>query len=418
MSERTTQERATARATISPRERVRAALEFREVDRLPRDLGGMGSTGISCFAYPDLVRALGLPPRRPRVHDTSQMLALPDPDVLDALEIDVVAVDGDRCTNAFDEPERWAEFDFHGRLPARLMDPSGYTREPDGTVVNASGARMPPDSYVFDNPHGGQPLDLGAQPELTPLSEVEAVAEERRLSDERIRSIADYVSRAGSETDRAILFKGPTTGLGFPGGFPAWSMLCMTDPDYVHEYHRIVTDAAASNMRRLLPLIKDDIDVIMVSADDQGLQDRTILPPSVFRELYVPYYAKVNKTIREVAPKVKRFLHSCGAIYDIIDDIVESGFDVLNPVQWSAGGHSYREWKDRARGRIALWGGGVNTQSTLPFGSPEEVASEVREVAAYLAQDSGYVFCAIHNILAEIPGEKVVTMYEALRDVG
>ena len=77
-----------------------------------------------------------------------------------------------------------------------------------------------------------------------------------------------------------------------------------------------------------------------------------------------------------------------------------------------------RRPRPNARGRIALWGGGVNTQSTLPFGSPEEVASEVREVAAYLAQDSGYVFCAIHNILAEIPGERVVTMYEAVRDVG
>jgi uroporphyrinogen decarboxylase len=175
-----------------------------------------------------------------------------------------------------------------------------------------------------------------------------------------------------------------------------------------------VTDVSAENMRRLLPLIGDDIDVIMVSADDQGLQDRTILPPAVFRELYVPYYRTINDAIGEAAPTVKRFLHSCGAIYDIIDDIVDAGFDVLNPVQWSAGGHSYTEWKDRARGRIALWGGGVNTQSTLPFASSEEVAREAREVTSVLAEDSGYVFCAIHNVLAEIPGEKVVAMYRAV----
>jgi uroporphyrinogen decarboxylase len=399
---------------MTPRERVRAALDFRPTDRIPRDLGGMGSTGISCFAYPHLVRALGLPQRPPRVHDTSQMLALPDVDVLDALGIDVVAVYDDVCTSAFDEPHRWREFDFHGRLQAKVMDPDGYSLEADGTVVKEGGARMPPGSYVFDDPHGGQPLDLGSEPELAPLEEVRASARERLLTDEQIRSTADYVRRARRATDRAILFKGPTAGLGFPGGFPAWSMVCMTNPEYVRGYHRIVTDVSAENMRRLLPLIGDDIDVIMVSADDQGLQDRTILPPAVFRELYVPYYRTINDAIGEAAPTVKRFLHSCGAIYDIIDDIVDAGFDVLNPVQWSAGGHSYTEWKDRARGRIALWGGGVNTQSTLPFASSEEVAREAREVTSVLAEDSGYVFCAIHNVLAEIPGEKVVAMYRAV----
>lgn len=403
------------RTAMTSRERVRAALEFEETDRIPRDLGGMGSTGISCFAYPDLVRTLGLPPRRPRVHDTSQMLALPDVDVLDALEIDVVAVEADRCTSAFDEPERWTEFDFFGRLPARVMDATGYHLEEDGTVANRSGARMPPGSYVFDNLHGGQPLDLGDEPELTPLESVEESARGRLLESERVAAISQYVAGVRRRTDRAILFRGPTVGLGFPGGFPAWSMVCMTNPEYVADYHRIVTDVAAENMRRLLPLIGDDIDVLMISADDQGLQDRTILPPPVYRQLYVPYYRNVNEVIRDAAPRVKRFLHSCGAIYDIIDDVVEAGFDVLNPVQWSAGGHSYREWKDKARGRLALWGGGVNTQTTLPFGTPAEIADEVRAVVSCMSEDSGYVFCSIHNILAEIPGEKVVALYEAAR---
>lgn len=398
---------------MTSRERIHGAIEFAETDRVPRDFGGMGSTGISCFAYPDLVGALGLSPRRPRVHDTSQMLALPDVDVLDALEIDVVAVESDRCTSAFDEPDRWVEFDFFDRLPARVMDSGGYRLEEDGTIADRGGARMPPGSNVFDQLHGGQPLDLGDEPELAPLEAVEESARGRLLDGERIRAVADYVAKARSRTDRAILFRGPTAGLGFPGGFPAWSMVCLTNPKYVADYHRIVTDVTVENWRRLLPHIGGDIDVVMISADDQGLQDRTILPPPVYRELYVPYYRSVNDAIREAAPQVKRFLHSCGAIYDIIDDIVDAGFDVLNPVQWSAGGHSYTEWKDKARNRIALWGGGVNTQSTLPFGTPEEIAEEVRAVVSYMSEDSGYIFCAIHNILAEIPGEKVVAMYEA-----
>jgi uroporphyrinogen decarboxylase len=122
----------------------------------------------------------------------------------------------------------------------------------------------------------------------------------------------------------------------------------------------------------------------------------------------------LNDECHRLAPNVKLFLHSCGAIYDLIDLVVESGFDVLNPVQWPAGSHTCQEWKDRARGRIALWGGGVNSQVTLPLGTAEDVRREVVAVSRTLGQDGGYVFCNIHNILAEIAPEKVIAMYQAV----
>ena len=121
----------------------------------------------------------------------------------------------------------------------------------------------------------------------------------------------------------------------------------------------------------------------------------------------------MNDACHALAPNVKTFLHSCGAIYDLIDLLVESGFDIMNPVQWSAGPHSYREWKDKARKRIALWGGGVNSQSTLPLGTVQEIQAEAREVAHYLGQDGGFV-CNIHNLLAEIPPEKIMALYRAV----
>ena len=112
--------------------------------------------------------------------------------------------------------------------------------------------------------------------------------------------------------------------------------------------------------------------------------------------------------------RIKTFLHSLRRNLHLIDLIVESGFDILNPVQWSAGGQSYREWKDKARGRIALWGGGVNSQATLPLGTRGGCAPRSRRGhAAAWAQDGGYVFCNIHNILAEIAPEKVIAMYRA-----
>ena len=214
------------------------------------------------------------------------------------------------------------------------------------------------------------------------------------------------------------MFWGPVVaGLGFRGGIPEWSMMCISDPAHVKEVHDIVTDHAVENLRRLLPEIKDSVDILMVEAADHGLQTTTILPPPVFDDLFVPYYRKLNDAIAEIAPEVKRFLHCCGAVYDIIDGIIASGFDILNPVQWSAGKRSYKEWKDKARSRIVLWGGGINTQTTLPFGSVEDVVRETAEVVAYLKQDSGYVACPIHNILAEIPPEKIIAFYQTAASV-
>lgn len=407
---------------MTSRERIRAALRFEQTDRTPRDLAGMRSTGISAFAYPGLVRALGLPPRLPRVYDVGQMLALPELDVLDALGCDVVPVEMDECTNAFEEPRKWHPYDFGGRLPALVRHPERFAVEADGTVTATTSSapdathtlRMPPGSNVFDAVHGGQPLDLSDDLPRRDLDEVRALADAAVMTPERAAEVGAYCAKARSVTDRAIMFNGLSAGLGYPGGFPVWSMLCMTEPDYVHAFHGIVTDAAVRRIEVLLPEIAPSVDILMLNADDQGLQDRTILPPELFRELYVPYYQKVTAAVHRISPEVTCFLHSCGAVYDLIDDFVDSGFDVLNPVQWSAGGHSPTEWKTRAGHRLALWGGGVNTQSTLPLGTIGDVEDEVRRTVAALGDGGGYVFCAIHNLLAEIPGEKVVAMYGAV----
>ena len=143
------------------RDCVMQALNYERPDRPPKDLGGMLSSGISGFAYPKLVEALGLPQRLPKMYDTGQMLAMPELDVLDALGTDVVTIVG-RATNAFDEPEKWFPYDYNGRLPALVRDPSIYITEPDGTIIKGN-TRMPPTSVVFDELHGGQPLNLNAE---------------------------------------------------------------------------------------------------------------------------------------------------------------------------------------------------------------------------------------------------------------
>ncbi len=398
------------------RDRVMAALAFQEPDAVPKDIGGMRSTGISAFAYPKLRAALGLPPRLPRMYDTSQMLALPELDVLDALDCDVIHVTLDEVTNAFDEPQRWKPYDHNGRLPALVMNPGAYTVEPDGTIVQNLGgapARMVTGAFVFDHEHGGEVLDLEAELTEPDYREVERRMMSYVFTADRARSIGAYCKRVRESTDRAVMLNGLQADLGFPGGMAAWSMTCLLHPDWVRRVHELKVKFAEAQIAALAPHLRGSVDLIVFAADDQGTQNGPILPPDVFADLYVPYYRRMNDALHRALPGVFSFLHCCGAVYDLLEGIAEAGFDVLNPVQWCAGHHTYRAWKERCGTRLALWGGGVNTQQTLPLGTVEDVTREVAEVVPVMAKGGGFVFCAIHNILAEIAPSKVVALYRA-----
>jgi uroporphyrinogen decarboxylase len=405
---------------ITSRERVLRALNFQPTDRLPKDMAGMASTGISAFANPRLAAALGLPPRLPRVYDTGQMLALPDLDVLDALGCDVVTIYDGLITNAFDQPEAWRPYDFNGRLPARVRFPQNFQTLPDGTLTQP-GTRMPPSSYVFDEDHGGQPLILTGELPKYDLKQYRKEIEAQVLTDEDIRATAEVCRRVRQSTDRAVFFNhplaNPAISIHAHGGLAVFPILCLTEPDYVTELHEIVTEQTVKNIRLLMPEVADNVDIIMTAADDWGTQNTTMASPKVFRSLFLPYRRRINDEVHRLAPNVKTFFHSCGAVYDIIDLAIESGFDILNPAQWPAGKYSYQQWKDKARRRIVLWGGGVNSQVTLPLGSVDDIQREVRQVAACLGQDSGYVFCNIHNLLAEIPPEKIIALYQAASEI-
>jgi uroporphyrinogen decarboxylase len=399
---------------MTGRDRVLESLSFRAPDRVPLDLGGMRSTGISAFAYGGLRAALGLPARLPRLYDTIQMLALPELDLLDALECDIVHVTMAELTNAFDEPERWKRYDHNGRLPALVRDPDSYRLLADGCIVQRAGGVgifMPRGSTVFDADHAGEMLDLQSELVEPDWEAVQRSCADEAYTDERVRTIRDYCLRVRSSTDRAVFLNGLQAPMGFDGGMAQNSMICLLHPEWAREQHRIIADHMVRQVESLLPEIRESIDVIMFAADDQGTQNGPLLPPTLFREVYVPYYRRMTDAIHRAAPGVKVFLHSCGAIFELIPAVIDAGFDVLNPVQWSAGRHSYREWKEAARGRISLWGGGVDTQHTLPLRSVEEVEREVADVVRVMGSGGGYVFSAIHNILAEIDPRKVVAMY-------
>jgi len=402
---------------MNPRQRIVAALNFEPTDRLPKDLAGMRSTGVSAFTYQGLRQALGLGPKPTRVHDTGQMLALPHPDVLDALGCDAVVVEGDGLTNAFEQPELWHDYDFNGRIPhAQVRNVADFRVGPDGTIHQGPWLTMPPMAHVFETEHAGQALVLDGDVPRPDLKETRRQLASNLLQDGQIKAIRDTCRRVRDATERAVFFWGPTNlGLcihGY-GGVAVFPVLCLEDPAFVHELHALQLEYALKNVRALVPEIKDYVDIVSTDADDWGNQQSLMASPATFRELFLPYRRKHNAEVHRLAPHLKTFLHSCGALYDILGDIVATGTDILNPVQWPAGGHSPQEWKDKVRGKMSLWGGGVDAQHTLPLGSPEQIASQVRQVVPVLAQGSGYVFTNIHNLLAEVAPEKICALYRA-----
>lgn len=400
---------------MTSRQRVLKALNFEPVDRVPRDLGAMASSSISGFAYPKLVKTLGLPPRLPKMYDTHQMLAMPDMDVLDSLDCDVATVFYG-VTNAFKEPDKWQPYDFNGRLPAMVRNPKQFENLPDGSVSQPEyKINMPTTSYVFNAEHSGMPLDFAADIPLQDLKKLKSDLESKPLTDKEIKETVEQCKKARESTDKAIFFNGPfiaPIGISAHGGLGVFPMLCLLNPDYVMELHDIHVTYTERNIRALLPEISKYIDIAITGGDDWGTQNTLIASPETFRKLFKPYQTRVNIQFHSIAPHLKTFLHSCGAIYDIIDDIIECGFDILNPVQWPAGGHTYKEWKDKCRKRIAMWGGGVDTQHTLPLGSVDDVKEEVQKIVKVMKEDSGYVFNGIHNLLAETEPQKIIAMYK------
>ncbi|MBN2557727.1 MAG: hypothetical protein JXB33_03115 [Clostridia bacterium] len=394
------------------RDRVIKAFNFEEADRVPMDLGGMRSTSISCFQYSALRRYLGLEERLPLIYDDFQMLAIPEPDVLDALDCDVVFVDG-KYSNAFDERHKFRYYDFNGRLPAMVGRPDSYSVLENGTIVK-NGKSMPTGSTVFDDPHGGNIFDLD-NIYKEPLSELREKLERQRLDDAAIEKLALMCRNVREATDRAVFLTDFEIPLEFVGGIANGAMLCLLEPGYIKDYHEMKAEYYARQMERVVKAIRGSADLVLSGNQDLGTQNTTIVSPDVADELFMPYFKIVNDAAHAADPGIRTFLHSCGAIYDIIDSVVDAGFDILNPVQWCAGGHSYKEWKDRARNRLVLWGGGVDSQHTLPLGTVEEIKRQVSEVVPYMKKDGGFVFCNIHNLTAEVIPEKIKAIYDTAK---
>jgi len=187
-------------------------------------------------------------------------------------------------------------------------------------------------------------------------------------------------------------------------------------PDYIEEVFDMQTEVMLKNLEIYKQAVGERIQVVAISGTDFGTQNGLFIGLKTFRSLYKPYFKKINDWVHQNTGW-KTFYHTCGCVNDVLDDLWEMGVDCLNPVQFSAmepKGMSPQRLKDEYGDKFTFWGGGVDTQHVLPFGTPEEVREQVAERVRILNQNGGYVFNTIHNVVANVPAENLIAMYETV----
>lgn len=380
---------------MDARTRVRAALAHEVPDRIPFDLGGTRVTGIHVRAYAGLREALGLPAVEVRVGDLTQQLAEVDADVLEALGADV-----------------------RGLSP---RSGSGYRREmvDDGEHIAyvdewGVGRRMPRDGGLyFDSyrpPLAGEIDDVA----------IEAFPWPDARDPARIAGMGEDARRIALEERRAVqvgsICGGLTEGLFKLRGLEDGYMDLAAEPARARRIMERILEVKLAYWERVLPEVAGAVDVVG-EADDLGGQERPLFSPRTYRELVKPLHRELFEFLH-ARTEAKVFFHSCGAIRELIPDLIEIGVDVLNPVQVSAAGMDTDELAREFGRDLVFWGGGVDTQRVLGSGVPAEVRADVLRHVMDLAPGGGFVFAAVHNIQANVPPENVLAMRMALDEAG
>ncbi len=419
---------------MSSRDRVIAAINHRQPDRVPLDLGGCATTGMQVDTVYKLRQALKLdPPGTPvKVTEPYQMLGEIKPDLAGALGVDVIGL-GKPSTMFGFKNQGWKPWRTFEGTP--VLVPEGFNTEPDENgdiLMYPDGDRSVPPSGRM--PKGGFYFDaIVRQPPVRDdqLNVEDNLEEFGPISDDDLEYFRREAARLFTETDKAILANFGGTAFGDIALVPApwlkhpkgirdieeWYVSTATRRDYVRRIFERQCEIALKNLEKIYSVVGDRVTAVFTTGTDFGAQNGPFISPAAYRDLYMPFNKAVNDWIHRHTPW-KSFIHSCGSVRALIPDFIAAGFDILNPVQCSAAGMIPAELKREFGERVCFWGGGVDTQRTLPFGTPDEVRQEVRERLRTFGAGGGYVFNTTHNVQARVPVENVLAMYETVREFG
>jgi len=395
--------------SMPSRERVLAAINHQEPDRVPIDLGGTRVTGIDVKAYARLRTALGIKGEPPKVMDVWQMLAWVERPVVQALGIDVLPVP--RLVQDFGmRLDGWRAWELEDDTPVRVPAAFEPVYEEDGSLslyLNGEKvARKARSSPYFDATIEMRMLTTPPPVESIPLP---------LFSDEDLEFRRHWAETLRAETDKALLGEFGLN-LGRWGSYQEWLYGLAADPDYARAWCDRKLENLLANVALYAQAVDDTIDVIWLM-EDFGTQQGMMISPRLFRQLVAPCYKRLFHWIHENT-SWKIFFHSCGGIYPIVETLIDCGVDILNPVQTSAAGMDPARLKPEFGDRLTFWGGGVDTQKVLPFGSEEDVRAQVRQRIQIFGPGGGFVFAPVHNIQRDVSPENITAMFDAVHRYG
>ena len=407
---------------MTSRERVLAALNHQEPDRVPIDLSGHRSSGIAAMAYARLRDYLGLPKKPIRVYDPVQQLAIVDEDVLQRFQVDAIEL-GRAFAN---EDKYWAEWVLPDGTPC-LMPAWAKPERQNGDwvlrskVTGLTIARMPEGVWYFEQSNFPflEHEDLGrleAEFAECMWSGIASPPGPIVAGAGGAAALAEGARKLRQQSDRAIigLFGGNLLELG------QWFyrndnffMLLAGEPERAHRFLDKLMEIHLRNLDGFLTAVASHIDVILFG-DDLGMQSGPQMSPAMYREYFQPRERAMWQIVKQRAPHLKIMLHCCGGVRELLPGLIDAGLEAINPVQVTCRGMEPAGLKRDFGDRLTFWGGGCDTRDVLIKGTPAQVNEHVRKQVEILRPGGGFIFQQVHNILADVPPANVVAMYDAV----
>jgi len=401
--------------TMTSRERVLAALEHRETDRIPLDLSGHRSSGIAAIAYPKLRKFLSLEARPIRVYDIVQQMAVVDDDVLDRFGVDTIELG-----RSFAQDEQsWQPWTLPDGTACFVPAWTRLERQNNRWVIKSESGRilahMPDGSLYFEQTYFPflESDDINAISEVLGESMWTAIASPPGQIDSR--ELSEGAKRLRAGTDRAIigLFGGNLFEIGqFLYRNDKFMMLLAAEPKHAHRFLDKLVEIHLANLEEFLAAVGEHIDIILFG-DDLGMQTGPMMSPKMYCEFFKPRHKLLWNRAKELAD-VKVMLHCCGGVRELLPHLIEAGLDAINPVQISCSGMDAGQLKVEFGSELTFWGGGCDTRDVLPNGTPQQVAEHVKKQVETLRPGGGFVFQQVHNILANVPPENITAMLDAV----
>ena len=414
---------------MTSRELLRSALSHKQSDKVPVDFGSNAVTGIHVYVIEKLREHFGLEKHPVKVIEPYQMLGEIENDLLEFMGVDVIGLWGKN--NMFGIPqENFRSFrTFWGQevlvpenFNTKIDDNGDLLIFPEGDSSAPASGKMPKASYFFDAIIRQSPIDDSTLKLEDNLEEFGSVTQNdldfwQKQATKAAESGKGIIANFGGTAlgDIALV---PGMNLKYPKGIrdiTEWYMSTLMRQDLLHEIFDHQTDIAIENFKKYYEVVGDNIDAVFICGTDFGTQNSTFCSPESYNELYAPYYRKMNDWIHQNTGW-KTFKHCCGAVESFMRSFIDSGFDIINPVQISAAGMLPEHLKKEYGEHLVFWGGGVDTQKMLPFGKPEEVREQVLRMCEVFSKDGGFVFNSVHNIQANVPLENIVAMVDAIKE--